>query len=74
MTENTTTYEDSTEEVHLPPNPPRKAKYSSHIKTSSKYRTVCTEPLLDDPFQAVKPLWKYMVISQIQVIQVYTNF
>ena len=49
MTENATTHEDSTEEVYLPPNPPRKAKYSSQIKTPSKYRTVHREPLLGDP-------------------------
>ena len=35
----------STEDVH----PCGKAKYLSQIKTSSKYRTVCTEPLLGDP-------------------------
>ena len=39
----------STEDVHLPPHPHGKAKYPSQIKTSSKYRTVCTEPLLGDP-------------------------
>ena len=49
MIENATTHKDSTEEVHLPPNPTGKAKYSSQIKTSSKYRTVHTEPLLGDP-------------------------
>ena len=43
------TCEDSTEDVHLPPHPCGKAKYPSQIKTSSKYRTVHTEPLLGDP-------------------------
>ena len=39
----------STEDVHLPPHPHGKAKYPSQIKTSSKYRTVHTEPLLGNP-------------------------
>ena len=39
----------STEDVHLPPNPHGKAKYPSEIKTSSKCRTVLTEPLLGNP-------------------------
>ena len=39
----------STEDVHLPPHPCGKAKYPSQIKTSSKYRTVYTEPLLGNP-------------------------
>ena len=39
----------STEDVHLPPHPHGKAKYPSQIKTSSKFKTVCTEPLLGDP-------------------------
>ena len=33
----------------MPPHPCGKAKYLSQIKTSSKYRTVCTKPLLGDP-------------------------
>ena len=49
MTDNATIHEDSTEDIHLPPHPCGKAKYSSQIKTSSKYRTVCTEPLLGVP-------------------------
>ena len=39
----------STEDVHLPPNPHGKAKYTNQIQTSSKCRTVHREPLLDDP-------------------------
>ena len=49
MTDDATTHKDSTEDVHLPPHPCGKAKYPSQIKTSSKYRAVCTEPLLGDP-------------------------
>ena len=40
---------DSTEVIHLPPHPHEKAKNPSQIKMSSKYRTVCTEPLSGDP-------------------------
>ena len=40
----------STEDLHLSPHPCGKAKYPSQIKTSSKYRTVCTESLLGNPF------------------------
>ena len=68
MTDDATLPEDSTEDVDLPPHPHEKAKYPSQIKTLSKYRTVHTEPLLGDPFQAVKPLQRYMVMSQTQVI------
>ena len=39
----------STEDIHLHPHPRGKAKYPSQIKTSSKYRTVHTEPLLGHP-------------------------
>ena len=49
MTDDATTCEDSTEDIHLPPHLRGKAKYPSQIKTSSKYRTVRTEPLLGDP-------------------------
>ena len=49
MTDDDATHEDSTGDVHLPPHPHGKAKYPSQIKTSSKCRTVCTEPLLGDP-------------------------
>ena len=44
-----TTGEDSTEDMHLPPHPQRKAKYPSQIKTSLKYKIACTESLLGDP-------------------------
>ena len=53
MTDDAATHEDSAEDIHLPPHPHGKAKYPSQIKMSSKYRTVCTEPLLGDPFQVV---------------------
>ena len=43
------TDEDSTIDVYLPPHSHGKAKYPSHIKISSKYRTAITEPLLGDP-------------------------
>ena len=49
MTDDATTHEDGTEDVHLPPHPHGKAKYPSQIKISSKYRTVHTEPLLGNP-------------------------
>ena len=49
MTDDATITEDSTEDVHLLPHPHGKAKYPSQIKTSSKYRTVHTEPLLGNP-------------------------
>ena len=49
MTDDATIPKDSTEDVHLPPHPHGKAKYPSQIKMSSKYRTVCTEPLLGNP-------------------------
>ena len=49
MTDDAAIPEDSTEAIHLPPHPHGKAKNPSQIKTSSKYRTVCTEPLLGDP-------------------------
>ena len=49
MTDDAATPEDSTEDVHLPSHPRGKAKYPSQIKTSSKYRTVHTEPLQGDP-------------------------
>ena len=52
MTENAAIQEDNIEEVPLPSNPLRKAKYLSQVKTSSKYRTVNTKPLLGDPFQS----------------------
>ena len=49
MTDNTTTDEDSTLDVHLPPHSSGKAKHPSQIKISSKHRTVITEPSLGDP-------------------------
>ena len=49
MTDDAATPEDNTEDVHLLPHPCGKAKYPSQIKTSFKYRTVHTEPLLGDP-------------------------
>ena len=49
MTDDATTHENSTEDMHLPRHPCGKAKYPSQIKTSSIYRTVCTEPLLGKP-------------------------
>ena len=48
MTSNTTTSEDSTVNVHLPSHFSRKAKHPSQIKTSSKHRTVFTEPSIGD--------------------------
>ena len=50
MIDDAATGEDSTVDVHLPPHPHGKAKYSSQIKISSKYRTACTESLLGNPF------------------------
>ena len=44
MTGDAATHKDSTEQVHLPLNPHGKAKYARQIKTSSKHRTVHTEP------------------------------
>ena len=49
MTDDAATHKDSTEDIYFPPNSHGKAKYASQIKTSSKYRTVHTEPLLGDP-------------------------
>ena len=58
MTDDATIHEDSTEDVHLPPHHHGKAKYPSQIKTSSKYRTVCTEPLLGDPLPGSRATMK----------------
>ena len=49
MTDNATTGEDSTVDVHLPPHSCGKAKYPSQIKIFSKYRTASIEPLLGNP-------------------------
>ena len=49
MTNNAITHKDSTDVVHLLLNPHRKATHSGQIKTSSRYKTICTEPLLGDP-------------------------
>ena len=49
MTDNATTGEDSTVDVHLPPHSHGKAKYPSQIRISSKYRTAGIEPLLGNP-------------------------
>ena len=49
MTDNTTTGEDSTVDVHLPPHSSGKGKHPSQIKIFSKYRTTITEPLLGNP-------------------------
>ena len=38
-TDDATTGEDSTVDIHLPPHSCGKAKYPSQIKISSKYRT-----------------------------------
>ena len=58
MTEDAATSEDSTQDIHLPPHPHGKAKYLSQIKTSSKYRTVHTEPLLGDPLPGSQAITK----------------
>ena len=49
LTDDAASLEDSTEDIHLHPHPCEKAKYPSQIKTSSKYRTVHTDPLLGNP-------------------------
>ena len=49
MTDNATTDEDSTVDVHLSPHSSGKAKYPSQIEISSKHRTAITEPSLGDP-------------------------
>ena len=49
MTDNATTGEDSTVDVHLPPHSSGKAKHPSQLKRSSKNRTEITEPLIGDP-------------------------
>ena len=49
MTNNATTSEDSTVDVHLPPHSSGKVKYPSQIKTSSKHTTVITEPSIGNP-------------------------
>ena len=48
MTDNATTGEDSTVDVHLPPYPSGKAKHPSQIKTSSKHTTAIAEPSIGD--------------------------
>ena len=49
MTDNATTGEDSTVDVHLPPHSSGKAKHPSQIIISSKHRTAVTKPSLGDP-------------------------
>ena len=49
MTDDATIHEDSTEDVHFPLHPCGKANYPSQIKTSSKCRTVHTEPVFGNP-------------------------
>ena len=49
MADDAATHENSTEYVHLLPHPHGKTAYPSQIKTSSKCRTVHTEPLLGNP-------------------------
>ena len=49
MTDNATTGQGSTVDVHLPPHSSGKAKHPSQIKISSKHRTAITEPSLGDP-------------------------
>ena len=58
MTEDATTPEDSTQDLHFPPHPHGKAKYPSQIETSSKYRTIHTEPLLGDPLPGSQAITK----------------
>ena len=58
MTDNVTTQENNAGEVQLPPNPHGKVKYLSQIKSSSKYRTVHTEPLLGIPFSGSQATMK----------------
>ena len=45
MTDDAATHKDSTEDIHMPPHPHGKAKYSSQIMTSSEYRTLLGNPL-----------------------------
>ena len=49
MTDNATTGEDSTVDVHLPPHSSEKAKYPSQTKISSKHTTAIAEPSIGDP-------------------------
>ena len=49
MTDNATTGEDSTVDVHLPPHSSGKAKHPSQIKASSKHTTAIAEPSIGDP-------------------------
>ena len=49
MTDNATTGEDSTVDVHLPPHSSGKAKYPSQTKISSKHTTAIAEPSIGDP-------------------------
>ena len=49
MTINSATSKESTVDVHLPPHSSGKAKHPSQIKTSSKHRTVITEPSIGNP-------------------------
>ena len=58
ITDDAATQEDSMADVHLPPHPHGKAKYPSQIKTLSKYRTLCTEPLLGNPLPSSQATMK----------------
>ena len=49
MIDDAATGEDSTVDVHLPPDSHGKAKYPSQTKKPSKYRTAITEHLLGNP-------------------------
>ena len=49
MLHNATEYEDNTDEIPLFSHPLDKSKHAVQMKMSSRYRTVCTEPLLGDP-------------------------
>ena len=49
MTDNAATGKDSTVDIHLPPQPSRKAKHPSQIKTSPKHTTAIAEPSIGDP-------------------------
>ena len=40
---------DHTDEIYLFSSPPGKPKQSIQIKTSSRCKTICSEPLLGDP-------------------------
>ena len=58
MTNNVTTSEDSTVDVHFPPHSSGKAKHPSQIKTSSKHTTVIMEPSIGDPIPSGQAIMK----------------